>query len=609
MVSPTIGLDHAVHYFSSALTLDWMPENPLEENPFLEARIPGALLPVLLHELTHSQCFTTVVGETLADLWRLIFAASRNPSIAAQIEERHIPDDFLRLYQNLAAGIALYEPFTEGLALFAQWDALPGDAAAASKSLLTACELFLSGSGMASEQAMWSTLISAVIEARVSETGLSKKRSLLSVAVDGPNGHYLAGYLSIKNLFSKAVQRSRLLRDSDFFCSFACSVIFQDPVAAGLLLDVDTPLDQWLSTLRARLESRLALFERDDLDALAHSYQDALVEMSKILPCMVARHDNESVPEDFATQYEQHVALETELANVRAISNKAMGVEPEDWDRISYSHLELQARFVSPDDPRYKPGYLLLLKSTLRHRSMVRLRKHHGTAIVEGGDIFLADASGRRIAKIEKLPQIGDAEKYEDSTYVLYHDPHSHYLLKCIYVMLEAGPLFLGASCFSIAEEPDLFRANELFRAIMLNERTEAQRHMAGAENDVLKVVNASLPRLEHEVVRKTALNVALGPILDALPTENSQKLTGMLSPIGIWGWLGRNGLVVDTACSIGINAADMPSEHALRARLPGPDFDYDMLVEHLRKFEEDYKLTLLTKLTDEGKTRVVSHF
>ena len=46
-----------VSQITNALTLDWEPEKPADPSPNVEARFPTASLPLLMHELTHHQCF------------------------------------------------------------------------------------------------------------------------------------------------------------------------------------------------------------------------------------------------------------------------------------------------------------------------------------------------------------------------------------------------------------------------------------------------------------------------------------------------------------------------------------------------------------------------
>src|SRR5258708_2675315 len=197
--SPRSSVFGEVDVISNALILDWEPTDSTGA-PFAEAHISAERLPLLLHELTHCQCFQTAVGNAFRTLWDIAVAASKEPKVASEIERGIIPDRYRRLVQNLSAGLMLYQPWTEGLALFAEWDSLPGKAAAASKAMLNASNLLLKRHSYESFDKGYQTLGNAIRRARTGDLSERRKMDLLAFPLKGNNGFYLPGYFGGKSL-------------------------------------------------------------------------------------------------------------------------------------------------------------------------------------------------------------------------------------------------------------------------------------------------------------------------------------------------------------------------------------------------------------------------
>jgi len=253
---PTIR--NEVDLISNAVTVDWQPRSPPPHSIRDELSFHNSDLPHFLHEITHWQCFQSVVGSAFRTLWDALVAATKNSTAQkGLIRDRSIPPELDRLLQNFKLGWTVYEPLIEGVALFAQWDATPGDAASCSQGALHLHELLLIPQIIETRGALslgavelsnltWQRLRSELVNGRMGAASQTLKIDLLSEALSGPNGHYPLGYLFIKRLYSDAISCNSLFTDTDFFLAFVCACFFQDPVAGQLLFNLDGKAVDWM---------------------------------------------------------------------------------------------------------------------------------------------------------------------------------------------------------------------------------------------------------------------------------------------------------------------------------------------------------------------------
>jgi hypothetical protein len=99
--------------------------------------------------------------------------------------------------------LLLFQPWIEGLALFAQWDSLPGESKAASKAMLTASGLYFLSNGIRNLSDGYVEFANVIKRGRATYDAHRRKTDLLSQPLSDVKGAYLAGYLSVKALYKK----------------------------------------------------------------------------------------------------------------------------------------------------------------------------------------------------------------------------------------------------------------------------------------------------------------------------------------------------------------------------------------------------------------------
>ncbi len=212
-------------------------------------QLPPIALPTFMHEVMHHWCFHSPVGLVLA----MSNMRSRRAALAAS--EAADSEDVEDLkwecsYDSLRfrAANTLLRPLSEGLALFAEFDAIPGD----SEVVSTVCKSVLLWFGdperkeASLKQGRFPAEISNIIfSVRMSETIQKRKLNLLSQSLRydpssddlGISGGYLLGYLLIKNIHHALIQRGCYdLLDKDLFLSFVRSYMFEDYGLAAQLM-------------------------------------------------------------------------------------------------------------------------------------------------------------------------------------------------------------------------------------------------------------------------------------------------------------------------------------------------------------------------------------
>jgi hypothetical protein len=209
--------------------------DPLAAREWLASgSMPVEHLNVVLHETAHFSAFNTPVGLAMAAL-----TASHTLS----------PASFL-MDQAAAAGpsqgailTAILDPYltplAEGLAVFAEFDVLPGSSAVI--STVCSASAVLAGRGRLLEEARAGRVCSisdavalALRESRISHDTLVRKEELYRRPLDLTDG-YLLGYLWIKALWLILKSRCAAFSDTDFFLSFVTDYFFYDFKLASLL--------------------------------------------------------------------------------------------------------------------------------------------------------------------------------------------------------------------------------------------------------------------------------------------------------------------------------------------------------------------------------------
>ncbi|MDF2188337.1 hypothetical protein [Paraflavitalea sp. CAU 1676] len=192
--------------------LNWVKARPV---------VGSELLANFLHEWTHRWCFDSRVGAALAFL--RLRAGNRVLSGDSAF------DDYVRCM----TAMLLLEPITEGLSLFAEFDAYPGASAFMSQTLTASCLFFAPAVDTDGRPEI---LLQGMLQKlRRSPHLVERKAGIYAKTGFDP---YAIGYLSIKSLWKQMAGAYNGFVDRDLFLSYLRSYIYDDP---GLVLALLKP--------------------------------------------------------------------------------------------------------------------------------------------------------------------------------------------------------------------------------------------------------------------------------------------------------------------------------------------------------------------------------
>lgn len=237
-------------------------------------KVPVFALSHFLHEVTHHTCLKSPVGSAMAvlDQWTLDQARSSDPAAQALAQSYQLRSSAL---------LMMYRPLLEGLALFTEFDAMPGPSAVISMPMFFASRVFALEEAQARDlERTFDATIMLLVHHRASGEVVDRKASLLSspfVSTDG----YLAGYLLMKCFSTWAGMITPAFGDTDFTLSYAIHHFFDDYALAELLLAPSAPDHRDVAELVTYTASRLrSLFSQDDLLNRANPFEAQMLDDS-----------------------------------------------------------------------------------------------------------------------------------------------------------------------------------------------------------------------------------------------------------------------------------------------------------------------------------------
>jgi hypothetical protein len=242
----------------------------------MQFELPGDCLPAFLHEATHHWCFFSPVGTTLAFLAQR--ARRRAALIAAEaapaIDAWDLVDDLVRY----KAGTECLRPLSEGLALFAELDVVPGSSKVTSDVMLSAAVCFLLGRSEVEEREplVGLPLFALLHSVRCSQRTISRKTNLLLQPLRASAElSYLPGYLVARNLWLEMWRRSPRLSDTDLALLYMYGYFYCDYGLVAHLLEPDrqdvAAVDAIAGYVVERLQSLPAADHEPNLDELERS--------------------------------------------------------------------------------------------------------------------------------------------------------------------------------------------------------------------------------------------------------------------------------------------------------------------------------------------------
>jgi hypothetical protein len=199
---------------------------------------PLAGLPAFVHECTHHWCFESAVGLSLAliwvETWRDFIVWNQDDVGSANTLK--LGKSRLFRYELISL---LLRPILEGLALFAEFDAFPGDAKFTSTPMLWAWLLYSE-----TKKDFQAELEQILTASRLTSSVADRKVNVLAKALSvSDTDGYLAGYLSVKTTSFVILESSSKFVDSDFFLSYVREYFFEDPELVSTILT--EPEDEW----------------------------------------------------------------------------------------------------------------------------------------------------------------------------------------------------------------------------------------------------------------------------------------------------------------------------------------------------------------------------
>jgi hypothetical protein len=251
--------------------------------------LPLRFLPTALHEYTHHWCFSLPVGIALG-------AVRHRLDEALVASEEFPPENLPEIFNMLsryAVALKLLDPIVEGLALFAEFESLPGPSPSASQVYLNVLRMFRAQldpphpdrsrpAGPLAEHVAWMVdewrrVLGAT--RRSDEWVRAKQNLCYRSLLDDASGAYLLGHLMLRAFHRRAAMRAPAFADSEFFLGFAAHVFFSDLRLAVLLLEPSPGMNNraWEERLRDHLLARAACFNDARLEELASRYEQALL--------------------------------------------------------------------------------------------------------------------------------------------------------------------------------------------------------------------------------------------------------------------------------------------------------------------------------------------
>lgn len=217
-------------------------------NIFLGTNLPSKLFFPLVHESTHHWTYLSGIGSLLYFYLTKAYSSvtslrSIEPQDISTDTEWDILSDYLR-YEVLAK---VYEPLSEGMALFAEYDTYPTDTEAIPTHLVRVCYMFSGKNYITSDITMKERekiYTEFLIKHRIiTGKGIEQKKDLLISSLDIKESPYLAGYQLLKNLQRIISKTNSKYMDTNLFLYFIKEFFFNDTELIELLLD-DTIKDE-----------------------------------------------------------------------------------------------------------------------------------------------------------------------------------------------------------------------------------------------------------------------------------------------------------------------------------------------------------------------------
>lgn len=207
-------------------------------------RYPISALPSLLHETTHWDTFVTPVGEALAHTfasgWRSLQIHKARTSEGTSTAESSAEYEALLSYARYNIATEILRPLAEGMALFAEFDMIPGDSPVTTPMTRLVGAHFREWVEGPAEKLTLGQITRVNLDwLRGTDAHVARKETLLSQPFHTIRGGYLPGYFLVKNLRNYLLFKKQLVKllDGDLFLYCVKAAVFGDLELSRLLVD------------------------------------------------------------------------------------------------------------------------------------------------------------------------------------------------------------------------------------------------------------------------------------------------------------------------------------------------------------------------------------
>jgi hypothetical protein len=263
---------------------------------------PPECLNSYIHESLHHHCFRSPVGAAISYIYHRSFLRAVDyleRGDAAEHDDYDVLDDVLRV-ENV---LHIMRPLAEGIALFGEFDAFPGDSKSLSSVFRNTAVAFAAMVPKWQELRVSEILRGVLSEGRWLPAARRRKENLLFQGFTTKNGGYLPGYYMVKNLQFSLLRHLRCpkLIDSEFYLNFLVHWFYSDYDLVSALIDGDRTLTPFSPT---------SMKENDAINAISVAFQKRVGALFRLSPKEFERFDDLLVSADTVPWWKSQIGLE-----------------------------------------------------------------------------------------------------------------------------------------------------------------------------------------------------------------------------------------------------------------------------------------------------------
>ncbi|WP_432573937.1 hypothetical protein [Kineococcus sp. SYSU DK005] len=196
--------------------------------------MPAELMLPVMHEAAHHWTFYSPVGNTLA----ILNARVRRSALHCAAGRTKSDHPLLMDYISSRVATKMLRPMAEGIALGMEFDAFSRRSPFVSTPLLSMARGFAPLDSPSNPELSALSISNALVEARMSQAGISRKLNVYADKLNAKGSGYLLGYLAVRSMMRHLWYACpRLLEESDLCLAFLRSYLYNDYAFIDVLLE------------------------------------------------------------------------------------------------------------------------------------------------------------------------------------------------------------------------------------------------------------------------------------------------------------------------------------------------------------------------------------